>query len=606
MRGALSSDGLLPRPEIETLYESRLGERTESRDRRKRRATLVSTGRVIVFGLGVWCAWLVWDATVLAWPWFLVPVAGFAVLMSWHASLRNDLAKDERSRIFYLRGLERLRGEWAGRGHQGQGFADPKHPYALDLDIFGKGSLFELLATTVSPWGTQRLSEWLTSAGAPAEVRARQAALQELAPRVELREALASEHTGLTEGVDASALASWAARPAELSSSGARILALALGAATVLAGLGWALSWWDRLVFFLAVVVAGVFAMAFRERVERVLAGVEKPARELSVLEVILERIETESFAAPRLVELQRSLSADGEPASSRIRSLRRLVEFLDARRNQMFAPIAFLVLWGTHFAFALESWRARSGAHVAEWLAVVGELDALLALSAYVYENPEDPFPILREDAVIFDAVGLGHPLIHADKLVRNDARFGTEPQLLVVSGSNMSGKSTFLRAIGINTVLAFAGAPVRAHRLELSPFAVAASIHIVDSLQDGISHFYAEILRLRQVLELASGSTSVMFLLDEILHGTNSHDRSIGAEAVVKGLLERGAVGLITTHDLALARMAETMGGAAVNVHFEDQIVDGKIEFDYRMRDGVVTKSNALDLMRSVGLDV
>ena len=206
-----------------------------------------------------------------------------------------------------------------------------------------------------------------------------------------------------------------------------------------------------------------------------------------------------------------------------------------------------------------------------------------------------------------MFDAEGIGHPLIPEARVVRNDVRFGGELRLLVISGSNMSGKSTFLRAVGVNTVLALAGAPVRAHKLTLSPLIVAASIRIVDSLQDGISHFYAEILRLRQVMELSGAKEgTVLFLLDEILHGTNSHDRRIGADAVVRGLVDRGAVGFITTHDLALSKLAEALGDRAINVHFEDEIVDGKVHFDYVMRDGVVTKSNALDLMRSIGLEV
>jgi DNA mismatch repair ATPase MutS len=188
----------------------------------------------------------------------------------------------------------------------------------------------------------------------------------------------------------------------------------------------------------------------------------------------------------------------------------------------------------------------------------------------------------------------------------VRNDVTLGREARLLVVSGSNMSGKSTLLRSIGVSIVLALAGAPVRARRLTLSRLRVAASIRIEDSLQEGISHFYAEILRLRQGMELAKGEIAVLFLLDEILHGTNSHDRRIGAEAVVRGLVDRGAIGLITTHDLALSRLAETMPGRATNVHFEDHIEDGKIRFDYRMREGVVKKSNALELMRGIGLEV
>ena len=247
----------------------------------------------------------------------------------------------------------------------------------------------------------------------------------------------------------------------------------------------------------------------------------------------------------------------------------------------------------------------ARSGAAIARWLTAVGELEAFCAFAAYAYEHPADAFPEVVEGSPCFDAVGLGHPLIPDERCVRNDVRLGAPQRLLIVSGSNMSGKSTLLRAVGINTVLALAGAPVRAQRLRVAPLAVGCSIRIQDSLQHGTSRFYAEITRLRQLMDLASGPLPLLFLLDEILHGTNSHDRGIGAAAVARGLLQRGAIGLITTHDLALAHIDASLDGAA-NVHFEDHLENGRMVFDYRMRPGVVEKSNAVELMRAVGLEV
>ena len=596
----------MTRKEILALYEGRRDERAEVASGLRRRQTGLAIARVVVFLSGVALAWFVFETDLVGWPWLAVPLVLFAFLMSWHASLRAAARRAQRAERFYLRGIARLSDEWAGHGAQGKAFADPKHPYSGDLDLFGEGSLFELLATTASPWGAARLAEWLLSPATPAVVKERQEAVAELAPKVELREALASEHDGFGDAVDPARLSKWAGAEPSLPAGGSRLAATVLGAATLLAGIGWAASWWSRLPFFALVLAAGAFAGTLRERVMRVLAGVQEPARELSVLSTLLERLESERFESSRLVVLQERLSSEGEAASSRIRRLQRLVDFLDARRNQLFAPFAAILLWGTQFAFALETWRRESGPSVDAWLDAVGELDALLALATYALEHPDDPFPDVRDGAPRFEAEGIGHPLIPEAKVVRNDVRFGEAPKLLVVSGSNMSGKSTFLRAVGINTVLALAGAPVRARSLTLSPFQVAASIRIVDSLQDGISHFYAEILRLRQVLELTSGEGTVLFLLDEILHGTNSHDRRIGADAVVRGLLDRGAVGLLTTHDLALSKLADSLEDGAVNVHFEDQIVDGKIRFDYVMREGVVRKSNALDLMRSVGLDV
>jgi DNA mismatch repair ATPase MutS len=238
--------------------------------------------------------------------------------------------------------------------------------------------------------------------------------------------------------------------------------------------------------------------------------------------------------------------------------------------------------------------------------VAAVGEIEALCGLAARAWEHPEEPFPELLETGPLLEAEQLGHVLLPADRVVRNDVRLGAEPSLLIVSGSNMSGKSTLLRSIGTSVVLAQAGATVRAERLRLSPLSLGASIRLNDSLQQGSSRFYAEITRLRQLVSLAEQSPPLLFLLDELLAGTNSHDRRVGAAAVIRGLIERGAVGLLTTHDLALAEIAAGLGARAVNVHFEDRLEQGRVVFDYQMRQGVVRRSNALELMRAVGLDV
>ena len=596
----------MSRSEVLALYRERLLERERESALRKGRAALVSYARLATFIAGIALLWFVWEREPESWPVLLVPVALFGALLVVHVRLHDALTRVERAERFYRRGVERLDGNWQGKGRTGDRFLEREHPYARDLDIFGKGSLFELLDITVSPWGTSTLASWLKHPAALEEVRLRQQAVSELRPLVDLRERVASEPAEENEISDPEALEKWAAAPPLLASDAARWAALALGAATTTLAISWLASGVDRVVFLASLAVSASFALFFRSRTSVVLAAAEAPSRDLSVLASLLDVLESQRFASNHLVSLQSRLASEGEPASLRIRRLARLIEYLDARRNQLFAPFAALLLWGTQFAFAIEAWRRLSGPQVPRWLEAVGELDALLALASYGFENPDDVFPAAIEEKALFDAEGLGHPLIPPDRLVRNDVKLGGDLRVLVVSGSNMSGKSTLLRSVGINTVLALAGAPVRARRLTLTRLRVAASIRIEDSLQEGISHFYAEILRLRQVMELTKGEIPVLFLLDEILHGTNSHDRRIGAEAVVRGLVERGAIGLITTHDLALARLSETMPGRAANVHFEDHIEDGKIHFDYRMRDGIVKKSNALELMRGIGLEV
>jgi DNA mismatch repair ATPase MutS len=235
-----------------------------------------------------------------------------------------------------------------------------------------------------------------------------------------------------------------------------------------------------------------------------------------------------------------------------------------------------------------------------------VGEIEALSSLAGYAFEHPDDPYPEFVSGTALWEGEGVAHPLLPEARAVRNSVRLAADAPLLVVSGSNMSGKSTLLRTIGANAVLAMAGAPVRAVALRMTPLSIGASIRVMDSLQEGSSRFYAEIRRLRELVEIASGPRPLLFLLDELLHGTNSHDRRIGGEAVVRGLLARGAIGLITTHDLALAQIAESVEPPGDNVHFEDHLENGVMTFDYRLRKGVVEKSNALELMRSIGLEV
>jgi len=333
----------------------------------------------------------------------------------------------------------------------------------------------------------------------------------------------------------------------------------------------------------------------------------------------VLARLEKESFHAERLVSLQHQLArADGRrrpvAASASIHRLHWLVELHDWQHNLIFAMVAAAMLWGTHIAIVIEAWRRAHGRHVREWLRSCGEFEALASLSAYRYEHPDDPFPEIAgatARAALFDAAALGHPLIPAARMVRNDVLLdgsgGPERSaLLVVSGSHMSGQRPLQRKVGVTAVLAFAGAPVRAGRLRVSPLRIGATLRIQDSLQEGRSRFYAEITRIRELADLAEGSMPVLFLLDELLHGTNSHDRAVGAAGILRALLDRGAIGLITTHDLALTNVADTLGSRASNVHFDDRFEAGEIAFDYVMKPGPVTRSNAIALMRAVGLDV
>jgi hypothetical protein len=593
------------------IYAERLAERTQRLEVSSRRRDRIGNLRLLVFlsaGVIVWYAFhglSIW--------WILIPLAIFIVMVWWQARMERDTECVRRAIRFYERGLARLENRWQGGGESGEGFVDPHHPCASDLDLFGRGSLFELLSTARTRGGEERLAAWLKSAAQPGtttgELTARHEAIDELRPMLELREQLAVLGEDFGTGVNPDQLVRWSATPAQpfpaWRLSFAPLLSLVTAAMLV---------WWvstdladanARLAVIVVCAIDGLFALPMRTRILEIVHSVEEPARDLDLLSQIVAALEKQQFRSPLLSSLRKAIDVNGNPASHRIARLRHWIEMLDSRDNPFVRAFGPLLLWTTQLGMAIEGWRSENGPQVAGWLDAVSEIEALSSLANYAWEHPGDPFPQFADgdSAPVFDGEELGHPLLPEARCVRNSVSLCAPLRLLVVSGSNMSGKSTLLRTIGVNTVLALAGAPVRAKRLRLSHLSLGASIRTTDSLEEGHSRFMAEILRLKQVLELPSPS---LFLLDELLGGTNSHDRALGSEGLIRALLGRGAIGLVTTHDLSLARVAVELGAAAANVHFEDRLEAGRLVFDYRMRPGVVERSNALDLMRAVGLDV
>jgi len=554
--------------------------------------------------------------------WIAVPVLGFIALVIAHDRVIRRRRRADAAARFCERGIERLSGEWRGKGFDGAGFAVEHHLFAADLDLFGKGSIYELLCIAATAAGQATLARWLMHPGDvnAAEVRERQVAVDELRERVELREEIFVVAAEVASEVEEAKLDEWSQGAAVLG-RGERIAAVvitvlsvaasAIGIPAIIArfvnltnpGTMAVHSPMETVPFFVMIVVISLFARRLSERVSVITGAVERREPALALLAGLLAVIERQSFTSPRLVTLRATLERGGVPASRQIERLRKLVSLLDAQRNQFFMPFAKLLLWTTHIAFAIERWRTESGAEIVGWISTIAEMEALLSLSSFAFEQPAFVTPEIVEGDALFDGDAIGHPLIPNDRREANDVRIGGELRLLIVSGSNMSGKSTLLRAIGVNTLLALAGAPVCASRLRVSPMSVGASISLNDSLQEGASRFYAEILRIRDILRTPP---PLLFLLDEVLGGTNSHDRRIGAAAIIRGLVKRGAIGLATTHDLALAQIADELSPRAANVHFEDHIANGEVMFDYRMRPGVVTKSNALELMRAVGIEV
>jgi hypothetical protein len=591
------------------VYAHRLQELQESRADERHREKRLGFSKVSLAGLTVIFAfWLIRHTAMI--ELLGVPIALYALLAVLHERLLRSIRILTRSIEFYERGIARLEDRWAGCGETGDRFFDSQHLYARDLDLFGKASVFELLSTARTRAGEETLAAWLLAPAPIAEILARQSAICDLAPRVAFRQSLFLLGETVRTGVNPNALAGWGESrpvfPARATRVATSLLALVWVGSLACWGM-WGLGWPAAI---LTLVNLG-WSRHLLTRLDQAADAIEDATRDLALLSGALLLLEQEPFTAPKLLELQAALNTGNVRPSAALRKLVRIVGFLEQRRNKLIKPLDRVIFCSAQLLFAAERWQQKFGPQIRRWLAIVGQMEALTSLSAYAYEHPADVFPDFLEPShgsskPLFDAAGLAHPLMPVQVAVRSDFSLSAEQQLVILSGPNMAGKSTFIRAIGLNAVLAQCGAPVRAARLRLSPLAVAASICVLDSLSGGVSRFYAEIQKVKRIADLTHGPLPVLFLLDELLSGTNSHDRLAGTDFIVRSFVQRNAVGIVSTHDLALTRIPEAMGPRAANYHFEDRLLDGRLLFDYKLKPGIVQTSNALQLMRSIGLDV
>jgi MutS domain V len=538
------------------------------------------------------------------WPVILPVVAGIVVFRE---VLKHEVISRDLDRLlgFYDRRLLRVKHEWMGKGDPGLDLQVDGHLSAADLDLFGKGSLFELLCDVETPSGREALAEWIQNPATPADVLLRQRAITSLLDRTDLREKLAVQREGEASQFSWDSLREWLlANPVSFPRWlpwAAFLLCLSMGIVAMCGIKGLI----EPYYVFWAMAAIGTtevaLTLSFRSRVLFVLAGLHLPSRKFEAMRRMCAMLDREPLDSPLLVLMQKRLRGSSECVAR----LQKLVRLRELRNNEYVCyPLAAL-LWTTQLTIRIERWRQRYGSELVRWLTVLGEFEALIAITAYAYENPQDPFPELANDGgPRFEATGMGHPLMDVRTNIKNDLKLGDEVQFLLVTGSNMSGKSTLMRAAGVNATLAWMGAPVRATSLRLSPLQVCASIRVDDSLLNGHSHFYAEVARLKAILERAASGLPVFFLIDELFGGTNSADRRVAAESVIRLLVERQAIGLVTSHDLSLAEIPEKHELKGINVHLTDLPSDEGLHFDYRLRPGKVTRSNALKIIKLIGV--
>ncbi len=595
----------MPEPKVE--YAKRMEKYLGVIAAQERRHVLAGNLKLVVVAAGLAVIWGVFAKHVFTAYWLAAPVLLYLGMSFWHGRVLRAKGRAETAAGFYRKGIARIEDRWAGTGQIGERFRDANHVYAEDLDLFGRGCLFELLSTARLPMGENRLAQWLRDGSALDEILARQKLIEELREKLDLREDLAMAGEELRARLNPESLLGWAEGRPVLPGGVWRALAavLAIGAAAggfywVETGVIWA---------FLGVLAVESLLLAWLwRRAHELIEAVDCNAEGVLLFSQVLDRLEHEAFTSQRLQEFAAELKNGDESASAAIRKFARIVNWIDGADSLLGRMSELPFLYSVQVGMAAEAWRRRCGRKMRRWLELTGEMEALLSLACYSYEHPADPFPefVAPESGLgFFDGQDLGHPLIAAEKSVRNSVRLDAQTRVLLVSGSNMSGKSTLLRVVGINTVLAMAGAPIRGARLRLTPLRIGTRLRSTDSLQEGRSSFYTEILHIRKVFEAASGTVPMVFLFDELLEGTNSKDRRIGAEGLIQALLKRRAIGIVTTHDLALTEIAAAVGNVLRNMHFEDQVADGLMKFDYQLRPGVVEKSNALELMRLIGLE-
>jgi hypothetical protein len=596
------------------IYVARLSFAHESAQRHKQHHVTTGNFRLLLFLVALVLAWASLWNHFFSTLWLAVPAFVFFGLGFIDDAILRKLRAAERRVSYYERGLARIDGTWQSFGSTGERFASTSHAYSHDLDLFTTGGLFQLLSVARTGPGESLLADWLRTSASPSEITRRHAAIAELRTLIDFRESAATIGDHAITSAQSAPLWHWSEESNFQSIRRLRIVAAVLTVLIAAAGLWYAYSALSYLesvaarpphVPFLTLLCVAAANLAFglwlRKRVSASIAAFEEIRPGLGILRDLLVLIEQTDFSSPELSALQRNLRGDASP-SRQIARLNYFADMLDSRENLLLRVCGPPLLWTTQVCLAIESWRSRHGVLARRWVDTVSEFEALNSLATYSWEHPGDCFPQVDAEGDGFVASDMAHPLL--TDCVPNSVSITAARPLLIVSGSNMSGKSTLLRTIGINAVLALAGSAVRAPSLRMHPVSLATSIRVADSLQEGASHFSAEIERIRQIIETARDFPPTLFLIDEILQGTNSGDRRIGSEAILTQLLALGALGVITTHDLALTHIGRNSQGRVVNAHFRDQIADGKMVFDYVLKPGVVQGSNALDIMRLYGL--
>lgn len=592
------------------IYERRVNYYSKLFSKISKRLNLIANFRLLISFLAIISTILLSKAKMNYIIWLVVPLFIFLFIYLVFIYNKIDNIKKYVSILkeINIGSIKRISGEWTDFSDKGDEFKDENHNFSYDLDIFGHGSLFQWINSAHTHLGRVTLANILSQPCKNKElINKRQEAIHELSSKRWWRHRLKAESMLIDEN-DNEDLFKWASNINPIYSKSVIILILRLLPIITVGTL--ALSYLTNIIsmklpFLLLLIQFFLTYMNIAKKNEE-LNLLYKYRNNIRVYKKILNHFEKIKFDSNYINELKIKLNNNkGFTTAQQLNKLEKLADSISNRNNLIFFPINIIMLWDYQCMIDLQYWKNESGLLVKRWIQVIGEIEALSSLATIEYDYPNWTIPIISDVSSYFKAKSLGHPLI-SNNQVCNDIDIKKPSNILLITGSNMSGKSTFLRTIGINLVLAYSGSPVCAKNMECSIMNIYTCMRTSDNLEKNISSFYGELLRIKKIIEATKNDEQIFFLLDEIFKGTNSHDRHVGAKILIRQLYNNGAVGLVSTHDLELGELENESHGNFKNYHFQEYYKDNNIHFDYKLRLGIATTRNALYLIKMIGIDL
>ncbi len=591
-------------------YQEKLDNAQRESERIKKRILHISLLRVFIFIAGFVALCMGYDqGGIIICGILLVALIPFLLLIKLHNRLYYQKDWHEASIRHYRAELASLTNDYSAFDG-GKEWIDALHPFSLDLDVFGEHSLFQCLNRTCTPFGKETLSRWLRQPlDKKEEIETRQQAIQELSRYNDFRETY--RITGCLYKDDKTTmedLKKWIEAPSVFLQKKSNqwicwavpcinILLFTLGMFGVIS-----MSWFG-LVFCTFTIASSNLI----RKITRIQESYNKTLKMLSTYAHLIELADKQSMKSTLLVSLKQRFESNGKKAPEVLGVLSKELDRLDLRNNLiLYALLEGSMFWQLRQMLRIERWKQEYGTHLLQWLEALGKLDALCALGTFAFNHPEYTYPNLTDEPFVFQAKDMGHPLMPRQQCVVNDADIPQRPYFLIITGANMAGKSTYLRTIGCNYILACIGAPVCCSSLRIYPAHLMTSLRTSDSLANNESYFFAELKRLQQILERLKKGEEMFIILDEILKGTNSMDKQKGSFSLVKQLLKLKANGIIATHDLLLGELKQHFPNEISNYCFEADIQNDELTFSYKLREGIAQNMNACFLMQKMGISI